>query len=239
MVVRQQIKKVLIGAAMAGRVLPFGSHLLPEIKRRLPKFRVDLIFDIGANGGQTIKEYRPWFPKATIVCFEPDPTTYDRLKAAVRRDALVQTYNIALAEKPGRLRFDNRSPVTEIRAIARDQSDEALPWVEVSTVDRYCAERTIGRIDLLKIDTEGHDLHVIRGAADMLDRAAIGILIAECSFADSARLVQFPNIHSEMLSRGYRLFGVYQQMPGYNTGASFISWANCAYVSPAIIKAHA
>ena len=48
--------------------------------------------------------------------------------------------------------------------------------VELTTVDDYCAAHEISAINLLKIDTEGHDLLVMLGAQAMLDRRAISVL---------------------------------------------------------------
>jgi FkbM family methyltransferase len=48
--------------------------------------------------------------------------------------------------------------------------------VSTSTLDEYCRMHSIGRIDLVKVDTEGNDLKVIRGAFELMQRGAIGVL---------------------------------------------------------------
>lgn len=47
--------------------------------------------------------------------------------------------------------------------------------VQMTTLGSYCHHHTIGRIDYLKIDTEGHDLHVLRGAAELIAEARVSI----------------------------------------------------------------
>jgi hypothetical protein len=47
--------------------------------------------------------------------------------------------------------------------------------VQVDTLDRYCAAQGVSRIDLLKLDVEGHELHVLNGAVQMFERGAIGM----------------------------------------------------------------
>ena len=49
--------------------------------------------------------------------------------------------------------------------------------VEVDTVDRYCASNGIERIDFLKIDVEGFEEDVLRGATTMLKRKSVGIVL--------------------------------------------------------------
>jgi FkbM family methyltransferase len=54
--------------------------------------------------------------------------------------------------------------------------------VQLITVDLYCKSNKIEKIDLLKIDAEGHDYEVIAGAVEMLDRQAVRILQFEYNF---------------------------------------------------------
>jgi hypothetical protein len=53
--------------------------------------------------------------------------------------------------------------------------------VPVTTVDVFCTQHVIPAIDLLKIDTEGFDLHVLHGASDILQRGAVRFLYVECN----------------------------------------------------------
>jgi FkbM family methyltransferase len=53
---------------------------------------------------------------------------------------------------------------------------QATEEVEVTTVDAYCAEFSISCLRLLKIDAEGHDLAVMKGATEMLRRRAIDVI---------------------------------------------------------------
>jgi len=135
---------------------PHGLSFAADYRRKFPNKRIRLIFDVGANVGQSVVEFQRDFPSAVILSFEPDRNSFDILQRVNGR-----AYNLALSSSPGQLRFDNRSPVSEVRAIACDQGDESLPIVSVTTVDQFCSEQNIKHIDLLKIDTEGHDLEVL------------------------------------------------------------------------------
>jgi len=50
--------------------------------------------------------------------------------------------------------------------------------IELSTVDKYCLQHEIPSIDLLKSDTQGFDLEVIKGAQRLLDAKKIRLLTA-------------------------------------------------------------
>jgi FkbM family methyltransferase len=53
---------------------------------------------------------------------------------------------------------------------------ESSESVRLNTVDAYCQEAKISRIDLLKIDAEGHDLLVLKGARSMFQSRAISLV---------------------------------------------------------------
>ncbi len=64
--------------------------------------------------------------------------------------------------------------------------------VEVATVDLdgWCAGAGVERIDLLKIDVEGHELQVLEGAAGLLGRKAIGVVLMEVGHGEWRRCVE-------------------------------------------------
>jgi hypothetical protein len=51
--------------------------------------------------------------------------------------------------------------------------------VDCVTVDRFCADQGLARLDLLKIDTEGHELEVLEGAAETLARRGVKFVFLE------------------------------------------------------------
>jgi FkbM family methyltransferase len=69
-------------------------------------------------------------------------------------------------------------------------SYEKVLEVDTGTLDRYCVERSIEHVDIIKIDTEGNDLRVIRGAGDILRREKVGV-------------IQFEYNHRWIYSRSY------------------------------------
>jgi len=220
------LKQFAITAASRLDWLPHGVSFAADYRRKFPRKPIRLIFDVGANVGQSVVEFQRDFPLATILSFEPDKNSFAILQRINDR-----AYNLAFSSSPGQLRFDNRSPDSKIRSIANDQGDESLPIVSVTTVDHFCSEQNISHIDLLKIDTEGHDLEVISGASRMLRDGGIDAVIAECSLKQqSKRLVSYTQLQIAMRDRGYVCFGIYQQALGGNE----INWGNCAFVRQSV-----
>jgi FkbM family methyltransferase len=227
-----RMKRTTLSFAKDDQPLPHGVDLAADLKRQFPDLRLDLIFDVGANVGQTAQEFGIQFRQAKILSFEPDPDSFSILQASANGNANLSIYNLGFSVRPGRVRFDNTSPESVLHAIAKNQGDDRLPFVNITTIDLFCAEHCIERISLLKIDTEGHDLDVIRGASDMLRRGNVDVVFAECSLTQvSERLVSFSEMQANMRERGYVCFGIYQQAFGSDTHDPQINWANCAYVS--------
>lgn len=83
--------------------------------------------------------------------------------------------------------------------ISYDESET----VKVTTVDNYCYKNAIPHIDFMKVDVEGHELAVMRGAADMLKKQAIDYVQFEYGgcWIDSRML--FLDMYDFLTSFGY------------------------------------
>jgi precorrin-6B methylase 2 len=78
-------------------VLPFLD--ISRLSRTWNK-PVTVIFDVGANLGQTSREARSAFPEARIYAFEPHPRTFKQLQASAAEDRLA-VYQLALGDEEG------------------------------------------------------------------------------------------------------------------------------------------
>lgn len=73
----------------------------------------------------------------------------------------VSTDFVAIGAKPGTVRFGGESLAAQSGVIRE---------VPMTTLDAFCSTRGIGRVDVLKIDVEGYELDVLRGAASVLQQ---------------------------------------------------------------------
>ena len=163
----------------------FGIDPMVDIERLASRFAMPVrsVFDVGANVGQTAIACRAAFPDARITCFEPVPETFAALQTAIAPLGRVSAHNIALSDRSGeaRIRTYDSSLVASLEADAPFTKGRAASEasVELDTLDHFCAREGIAHIDLLKIDTEGHDIAVLRGGEEMLATGRIGFVLTE------------------------------------------------------------
>ncbi|WGV16062.1 FkbM family methyltransferase [Fuscovulum ytuae] len=158
-----------------------------EILSKVPQFPVETVFDVGANTGQSCIPYHKAFQTARIHAFEPLPERFGLLCERIREEArpasgAVIPHNIALSDRVGSMRFSKMGHSTENQAVNQavdpSRSGEAQE-VQADTLEGFCKKNGIAKIDVLKIDTGGHDLAVLRGGAAMLSE--VGFIQCEAS----------------------------------------------------------
>jgi FkbM family methyltransferase len=182
-------------AARAGYVLwkrdymRFGIDVCLDV-RRLAVARgqaINTIFDVGAHYGEMRTELRQEFPRADIHSFEPHPESFRKLSSTA--DTLGGLHNLAMGDQSARLPLHvygaggtgSTMDSLEPNAGFALRTDFPVTTIEVecTTLDSFCARQGIERVDMLKIDVEGHDLAVMRGAQAMLASGQIGFVYAE------------------------------------------------------------
>ena len=131
------------------------------------------VFDMGANVGFYTELFsRVIGPTGRVYAFEPDPFCSGILCDRVRRLENVRVENVALGERPGEATlFCSNRDRAENRTHPFDP-DVPMETVRVPVVslDDYRRSRRVGRIDVVKIDVEGDEVHVLRGMCDTLTR---------------------------------------------------------------------
>jgi FkbM family methyltransferase len=183
-----------------------------QMKAAGPDWMPNCIFDIGANVGQTVQRIRKVWPTARVLAFEPVSTTFATLEANTAGDAALERHRLAFGSRAGRAKMLAVPGNTMNRIIAGARGGPTEE-VEIVTGDGFCAAHGIDRLDLLKIDTEGHDLEVLAGFRNMLAERRITYVEAECAIApDNAMHVPFGRIADFMFSFGYGLFNLYPGM---------------------------
>lgn len=177
-------------------MLIFNSHKTIEI---LIQFLPDnpIIVEAGAyNGRDTLKMMQQW-PEATIHAFEPLLEIYQRLVATTQNYKNIQTYPFALSEKNGQSLFfvsehpDRKGMASQAGSLYKpkerlERSPLIFPrtdLVTTITLDTWAQENNINHIDLLWLDTQGHELAILRAAPNMLNH--ISVILAEVSFIES------------------------------------------------------
>jgi FkbM family methyltransferase len=135
-----------------------------------------IVVDVGANEGHYSADVWAVNSDAHVFAFEPHPETYGRLLSHASGKEKMTAINAACGSAAGQLvLYDySGSAGTEhaslhagvIEGIHRRKSEKHV--VEVIDLDTFATERDISLIHLLKIDAEGHELEVLKGAANLL-----------------------------------------------------------------------
>jgi FkbM family methyltransferase len=226
------------------RCLPRGVSLFNDIKAALPNYGIEVIFDVGANVGQSAQEYVSQHPSARIYCFEPIADTFEKLRQHTRSYPQVQCFHLALGSTNGTAKMLSQGSSTTNHLIdaAEPQSTDdgtSTESVDLSTLDDFCKAHDVSHISYLKIDTEGSDLEVLKGAENMLTRQCVDILEVEAGMTSHNQFhVPFPLIHKHLEQRNYHLFGVYEQINEWLRREPQLRRSNLVFISQQMIDRH-
>ena len=139
-------------------------------------------FDVGANVGNYSKIIASLYPAAKIYAFEPNPFTFKQLQTLSPKSPNILTFNTGLGAIVGNIelfcRQDNVSSshatlYKDVLTKAHGYTDVQRLTVPMNTLDDFCHQNYIDRIDFLKIDTEGHELKVLQGAKNALNTGIV------------------------------------------------------------------
>jgi FkbM family methyltransferase len=149
------------------------------------------IFDVGANVGQSVEEFQKYTKQPVIHAFEPGEAAFRQLQNNHGTSPNVRLNNFALGSKSGQLELieNDYSTLSSFLEPGRDALGDVgnRRSVFVQTVDEYTREHAISSIDVLKIDTQGFDLEVLKGAQRMLLAHRIKLLVVELTFVQMYR----------------------------------------------------
>ena len=167
-------------------IRPSEAWQLPErihLRRFFDHFEVDCVFDVGANLGQYAQMLRTKIGfHGHIISFEPIPDLASQLRQAAVSDRRWHVEELALDREPGvgifhimnDLQFSSLLKPHDNQLAIFKQQNKIMQSVEVqrSTVAvelKKYKERLGFKRPFLKIDTQGADLAVVEGAADLID----------------------------------------------------------------------
>jgi len=181
------IQSVTVPAGPCSVEVPLRSDLLDLLARgrfEVDHFRAmsalvragDTCIDVGANVGLVSLELsRLVGPAGCVLAFEPEPTTFRILTANLARNGLghVRGFNMAVSDQAGSATLELPAGRSEYGSLARvvhpsaGDGPRSRARVEVESLDNVAMPLLTG-CRLIKIDTEGHELHVLRGASRLI-----------------------------------------------------------------------
>lgn len=236
--VKQSIEK-FTGCRIYRNSIPHGADMFFDIGRRYGRDKIRIAFDVGANIGQSATKYAEEFPIADIYSFEPVKSTFDQLVANTRHIGRVHPFNLGMGPKVGEASI-HLNELSVMNSIAFNRAgDDRTETIQLETIPSFASNQGVDQVDFLKIDTEGFDLQVLAGAAPMLQKQKIHLILCECEpftrtrgFATIAELGEF------FSGFGYSLSGVYEQQPEWD-GKNRLLFCNALFVCEKLLEPNA
>jgi len=182
------------------------AHFVRFIRSKNPK----LILDVGANEGQ-FAQLCLRLTSAEVISFEPHPVTYQKLQKNIQNSRW-RGFEMGLGSENGELElFDHAGQAGSQHASFQQgvftevhQTAYEVRKVAVKTLDSLLTEFGNKPIDLLKIDVEGFELEVLKGARQLLADKRIRMVLFEFNSMNIASHASFTSF--EKLLEGYDLF---------------------------------
>jgi FkbM family methyltransferase len=148
------------------------------------------LIDVGANVGSFTREFLSIYPRGQAVCFEPVQSTLDQLNANVSGEPRVQTHRCVISDVNGSamIRVDERSFLSslcdyraEVHKVYGNSTTRYTEEAPSRTLDSFDFRKATERL-LVKIDVQGSELEVLRGACNLL--ALADVVHLECSLGE-------------------------------------------------------
>jgi FkbM family methyltransferase len=190
----------------------YGIEVEPRTKLYSLVRAGDVVFDVGANVGEVLlNSARLTGERGQIFGFEINPRTYQRCLHNIGLNSFpnVRLFGVGLGSRKGSLTLGspnarNSGQDRVVRGGGAGDSSQGIA-VEVTTMDAFVAEQRIERLDLVKIDVEGFEMDVLRGAQRTLETFRPRLFIE----LDDSNLRQQQSSAKEMVEflerLGYRL----------------------------------
>lgn len=189
---------------------------LAFVERSLRSVAEPVIFDVGANVGEFSAACLATFHDRCVVhAFEPSAMTYAILQTKLgdKVGASLQLHNLGLSDETREMTLYSSEVGSTIASVhqldrpLRPFRDEFSERVQLTTLDHFCDQMRIERIDFLKLDIEGHELHALRGASALLRGGKIRFIqfeFGENNITSKTFLADFHRI----LGEHYRMFRI-------------------------------
>jgi len=146
------------------------------------------ILDVGGNVGDYCEMMCKQFPGSNVFSFEPNPKNFQKLQKLQGAHSNLKALPFGLGSEVSTLKFYDRADndgasvhgslykevIEELHDVESVETE-----VEIKVLDQFCKQENISKIGLLKIDTEGHEFEVLKGAQEILEGGQVDLIHIE------------------------------------------------------------
>ncbi|MBW4646941.1 MAG: FkbM family methyltransferase [Goleter apudmare HA4340-LM2] len=206
-----QFLHYLIGIGSGSNSFVSGESVLFKLLKKHSTPEQPLcIFDVGANQGQFLSMAQQHLEDLAleVYSFEPSQYTYKILCDSAKYYDNVTLNNSALGKQIGETKLHYERDGSWLASLSKRRLDHVgidfkySETIKIDTLDNYCSCYEIQHIDLLKLDVEGHELDVLEGAVEMLEKKKIKMISFEFGSCNLDSRILFQDIFYFLQAHG-------------------------------------
>ncbi len=210
------------------KILIFFLNLLDFInKKKVINFfkkeisSINFFVDVGAHEGETSNLFNKYLSIKKIYCFEPSPINYENLKKKIAKKENIFLFNFGLGDRDGEEDFNQLEESSSSTLVELNQKSKYFQkkkkilnlfikknfkifsqTVNIMKLKNFMHNNSIEYIDILKIDTEGYEMKVIKGAEEKIKN--IDYIYFEHHFDDMLKKnYTLSDIHNYLVKNGF------------------------------------
>lgn len=157
-------------------------NIIYHIREKLNGSEPLTLFDVGANEGHYTNILAKLFKNRIIYSFEPQKKTFEKFLLNTSSINNIMSNNFGFSDtETSKLLYSNKEKSGFSSLYNRELSHLGISMnineeIKLSTIDVYCRNNNISRIHFLKLDIEGHELKVLKGAKQMINSGKIDFI---------------------------------------------------------------
>ena len=176
-----------------------------------------VVLDVGANKGQfmdlILKNFKNF--RLELYAFEPHPQSFEKLNEKFRKVKFIEFINKALGKKNSNAKLwdykgskgsEHASLDKSIFEAVHGKTVESID-IPVITLDSFVTQKNIKKIDFIKIDVEGSEIDVLKGASETIKSGKIEIIQFEITQLNSVNKILFKDFW-DLLHADFKIFRI-------------------------------
>ena len=183
--------------------------------------KIDIIFDVGSHMGTYTDMVVKAYPNCKSFLFEPQSKIFKKIEQKYSKNENINVFNLAISDTEKKqnlnlnhhdltaslLDFNPKSNYLKFKAklyeIDINKMNYETELVEIITLDKFIVDNNLEKIDLLKIDTEGNELNVLKGLEKKIN--IVNNILIEIHHRELFLNYSPEKIHQYLIDNGFKL----------------------------------